>query len=335
MTTNKGVDLLLSCSADRNAYVWTHSKEQNIWNPQLVLLRFKRGAVGAKWNATGTQFAIGGVEGIVAIGYYEAENNWWVCKHLKKHFGGSPVQCLTWHPNGALLAVGLLDGNLHLVSAFLEMAQDKGANIENSWCSTGQDVFAFDNLILTVEVGSWIHEISFSPSGNALAWSTHSGHVGILYASSGSQSNLRVPMGNDNEILPLKNLLFLSEAVVLVTGYGPSLGLLAGSEKLGWSFKGKIDQLTKISISSMNQQSHSPRKSVSQTVRRLGSKSGDDLEVDTASGLASPHMATITGIDLFGRKEGKLATVGHDGRLAIWSSLGALVSQLELEASKI
>jgi len=42
---------LVSCSQDRNAYVWTF--EQGRWKPTLVILRINRAATQVKWSPNG------------------------------------------------------------------------------------------------------------------------------------------------------------------------------------------------------------------------------------------------------------------------------------------
>ena len=39
----------------------------------------------------------------ICICFYEAENDWWLAKHVKKNIK-STVTCLDWHPNNNLLA---------------------------------------------------------------------------------------------------------------------------------------------------------------------------------------------------------------------------------------
>jgi actin related protein 2/3 complex subunit 1A/1B len=43
---------LVSCSQDRNAYVWTF--EQGRWKPTLVILRINRAATQVKWSHDGS-----------------------------------------------------------------------------------------------------------------------------------------------------------------------------------------------------------------------------------------------------------------------------------------
>ena len=132
-TTNN----LLSCSHDRNIYVWTEGRDG--WTPALVVHQLNRAAVCSRWSAAETKFAVGSGAKAVCVCYYEArrgaplrapacgacsalagagwprsgprtqeENNWWVGKIIKdKH--GSTVLSVAWHPNNLLLATASSD----------------------------------------------------------------------------------------------------------------------------------------------------------------------------------------------------------------------------------
>lgn len=45
---------IVTCSADKNAYVWTQ-KEDGKWDPAWVLLRINRAATCVKWSPLGIQ----------------------------------------------------------------------------------------------------------------------------------------------------------------------------------------------------------------------------------------------------------------------------------------
>jgi len=45
---------IVTCSADKNAYVWTQKKDGK-WDPAWVLLRINRAATCVKWSPEGTE----------------------------------------------------------------------------------------------------------------------------------------------------------------------------------------------------------------------------------------------------------------------------------------
>ena len=57
-TNNK----IVSCSHDRNAFVWTYypktKDDVEQWKPALVILRIDRAAIDVKWSLDGMRFAV-------------------------------------------------------------------------------------------------------------------------------------------------------------------------------------------------------------------------------------------------------------------------------------
>ncbi|CAG8815636.1 20528_t:CDS:2, partial [Gigaspora margarita] len=99
---------LVTCSQDRNAYVWTFDSVTNKWKPTLVLLRINRAATFVRWSPNENKFAVASGARCIAICYFDEENDWWTSKHLKKPIR-STVLSLDWHPNNVLLAAGCAD----------------------------------------------------------------------------------------------------------------------------------------------------------------------------------------------------------------------------------
>ncbi|MED6245613.1 Actin- protein 2/3 complex subunit 1B-B [Ataeniobius toweri] len=97
---------IVTCGADRNAYVWT--LKEGTWKPTLVILRINRAARCVKWSPKENKFAVGSGSRLISICYFEQENDWWVCKHIKKPIR-STILSLDWHPNNVLLAAGSCD----------------------------------------------------------------------------------------------------------------------------------------------------------------------------------------------------------------------------------
>ncbi len=96
---------IVTCSADRNAYVWNLSDDGKTWRHTLVLLRINRAATCVRWSPQVNKFAVGSGARLISVCYFEAENDWWVAKHIKKPIK-STVTALDWHPNNCLLAAG-------------------------------------------------------------------------------------------------------------------------------------------------------------------------------------------------------------------------------------
>lgn len=68
---------IVTCAADRNAYVWTLDKDKK-WKPTLVLLRINRAATCVKWSPDENKFAVGSGARLISVCYFESENDWLV-----------------------------------------------------------------------------------------------------------------------------------------------------------------------------------------------------------------------------------------------------------------
>ena len=131
-TTNK----IVTCSSDRNAYVWEPIEGENgqDWAPVLVILRISRAATTVKWSPLENKFAVGSAARQVSICYYEKDQACWVSKHIKKPIK-STVTCVSWHPNNFVLAVGSSDNHCRVYSAFVKDIENKEDVVDKAWGS--------------------------------------------------------------------------------------------------------------------------------------------------------------------------------------------------------
>lgn len=160
---------IVSCSQDRNAYVWTLTSDpqsgRQVWKPTLVLLRLNRGATFVRWSPNEDKFAVASGARIISICSFESDNDWWVAKHIKKPLR-STILSLDWHPNNVLLAAGSADMRARVFSAFI-----KGVDARPSPSVWGERL-PFGTVCgeWATPAGGWVHGIGFSPSGDALAF---------------------------------------------------------------------------------------------------------------------------------------------------------------------
>lgn len=157
---------IVTCAADRNAYVWSQDKEGK-WKPTLVLLRINRAATCVKWSPDENKFAVGSGARLISVCYFESENDWWVSKHIKKPIR-STVTCLDWHPNNVLLAAGSSDFKVRIFSAYIkDIEKTPESTPWGAKMPLGQLMCEFVN---SNAGGGWVHSVSFSPDGNTLCW---------------------------------------------------------------------------------------------------------------------------------------------------------------------
>ena len=119
-------DKIISCSIDRNAYVWI-SDGKGKWKPTLAALRISKGASCVAWNNNGTKFTAGSSNGSIIVGHFEAENDWWLCKHLKVNTENT-ITSIAWHPNGIDIVAGSIDGTVIVTSGYIKNVDQKYVN---------------------------------------------------------------------------------------------------------------------------------------------------------------------------------------------------------------
>lgn len=323
--TNK----IVSCSHDRNAFVWTFEPESvqpplsvndapviipAAWKPALVILRIDRAAVDVKWSSDGLRFAVASGAKCVPVCTYDVANDWWVCKMVKKF--KSTVLCCSFHPsNGQLLATGCADFKCRVFSTFATNVD--GSNVNPLPFSSPVE---FGETYLELGALGWIHAVGWSPSGNTLAFAGHdcSIHFVTDFGCTGDPviRTLRL------QSLPMCSLLFVGENVLVGAGHDFNPTVFTAS-KGEWSSWGLLDKpsgdLTAGNTSVSTTVSNARELFVNKTVRGQDSK----LETDT---LKTVHDRPITVVQDASPQNGdkKISTSGLDGRIVIWtlSSLG-------------
>jgi len=191
---------IVSSSQDRNAYVW--ELQDNEWRPTLVILRLQRAATSVSWSPDGARrvsahvlpplavragdhararafvscaeakFAVGSGEKLVAVCYFESQNNFWVSKHLRRH--GSTVLGVSWSPSALLLATGCADSRARIVSAYV-----KGVDKSGKQTPFGEDP-AFGTVLAEYACAGWVHAAAWHPNGTTVVFASHDSRVTVV-----------------------------------------------------------------------------------------------------------------------------------------------------------
>jgi len=125
---------IVTCGHDRNAYVWKYDTTSDKWQPTLVLLRVNRAATCVKWSPDGKKFAVGSGAKQVAVCHYEASNDWWISKMIKK--SKSTVLSVEWSPNSKLLITGGSDSKCRIFSAYMSGVDEVTSSSSSSSSSS-------------------------------------------------------------------------------------------------------------------------------------------------------------------------------------------------------
>lgn len=295
---------IVTCSADRNAYVWINDPD-GVWKPTLVLLRINRAATCVKWSPSEDKFAVGTSAKLVCVCYFEEANDWWVSRHIKKPIK-STVTCVDWHPNNILLACGSTDYKTRIFSTYIkEVDQTSEKNLKKTkWSdeqitTTGLLINEFSNS------GAWVHGVAFSPNGSKLAWVSHDSSVSVVDSNQGV-----TVVTLKTRYLPFLSCVWVSENSFVAAGHDccPMLFNHTSPSTSGGNcvlkFIGRLDGRQKRELDGQSAMSK---------FRYLDANtnhSGDTY-------LGTIHQNTICQIGLYASRS--VATVGLDGKFVIWS----------------
>merc|ERR1711991_1080541 len=200
---------IVSCSQDRNAYVWTFENQK--WKPTLVILRLQRAATHVSWSPKEDKFAVASGAKLVCICYFEDDHDWWVSKHIKKH--RSTVISVAWHPNNVLVATASSDCKARVFSAWTKGVDKCGVPCPVP--DPDKKAESFGECLLEYECGGFVKDVSWSPSGNLLAFAAQDSSLSVVdVTQAGAEPfTLRLPG------LPLARIVFTAEASLVGAGY--------------------------------------------------------------------------------------------------------------------
>ncbi|XP_060551950.1 actin-related protein 2/3 complex subunit 1A-like [Ruditapes philippinarum] len=288
---------LVTCGADRNAYVWTQEGDE--WKPNLVILRINRAATCVRWSPEENKFAVGSGARVISVCYFEQENNWWVSKHIKKPIR-STITSVDWHPNNILLAAGSTDFKARVFSGYVKEVEPKPSS--TNWGNK----MTFGNLMAEFSTtgGGWVHSVSFSASGEKLAWVGHDSSIGIVDAANGQQLSLI-----KGSFLPFDEITWVTENSIVVVGYDCC-------PKLFTHQSGDIKFVHDLDVPSAGGET---KVTAMSRFKSLDKKGASGQATDTA--LKTLHQNTITQVSIHAGSKSdasKITTSGADGQLIIW-----------------
>ncbi|XP_064622721.1 actin-related protein 2/3 complex subunit 1A-A-like isoform X2 [Lineus longissimus] len=287
---------LLTCGADRNAYVWT--LVDGVWKPTLVILRINRAATVCKWSPLENKFAVGSGARLIAICFFEKDHDWWVSKHIKKPIR-STITSIDWHPDNCLILCGSSDFKARVFSTYVKELESKPKE-----CCWGKKK-SFGNLMAEFSNGGggWVHDVSFSASGLKLAWVGHDSSLSVIDGGNGLQVATE-----KTKFLPFTTVLWVTENQLVVAGHDCCPMLFSHDG-------GKLTFLHQLDAS---KESESTGKvSAMKRFQDLDKKGRD---ADSAQ-FSYKHKNTITQLAIVGGDKNRVtqfSTSGVDGNICVW-----------------
>lgn len=231
---------IVSCSHDRNAFVWTFDESNNVWKPTLVVLRVNRAVLDVKWSLDGSRFAATSGSKEISVCFYDQPHDWYVSKLVKKKFK-STVLCCAFHPkNSQILLTGCADFKCRAYSTF--SADADGTSVIFAPFSSP---VAFGEIFVELSAQGWINSVAWSPSGNTFAFAGRNNVFRlkslqlVILVLLGHDSSLHVANIVDGNVieqvirfsfLPLNRILFLNEKSIIGGGFDFNPVLFASSQ---------------------------------------------------------------------------------------------------------
>jgi actin related protein 2/3 complex subunit 1A/1B len=299
-------NLIVSAGHDRNAYVWTPQQDGS-WKPTLVILRINRAANSVRWSPNGDKFAVCSGAKVVPICHYEAQNDWWVSKMIKKH--KSTVLSVSWHPNNKFILTGGCDFRCRLFSAFIEevdSTDDAGA-----FGSIFPDQFKFGSLLAEFDQArGWVESVAWAPGGYRGAFVGHDSSINFIDLSSGQPQVQRI----DHAGLPFTQIGFLSDDYAIAIGHEPN-PMLFSMGSGGFEFSTKLDK--KVAKSSGPEKTS--RFGAAKNLFMKATSQAIDVKANqaTSTTVNTRHQNQVTMLRIL--DDSRFATSGHDGRVLFWN----------------
>ncbi|KAM7206919.1 WD40-repeat-containing domain protein [Rhypophila sp. PSN 637] len=295
---------IVTCSQDRNALVWEPSPQG--YKPTLVLLRINRAATFVRWSPSEAKFAVGSGDRVIAVCYFEEENDWWVSKHLKKPIR-STITTVSWHPNSVLLAAGSTDAHARVFSAFI-----KGVDARPDPSVWGERL-PFNTVCGEYMNNSagWVHSVAFSPSGDAVAFAAHDSSITVVYPSGPDQPPKAIISVN-TQLLPFMSLIWNGEAEIIAAGYDCEAFRFKGDSN-GWQLAGTLEAAKSRPGLGGGDREESALNMFKQM--DLKGKVKDDTQLKT---IHQNTISTIRPYEESGSGVTKFSSSGVDGRVVIW-----------------
>ncbi|GAB1290465.1 Actin-related protein 2/3 complex subunit 1B [Apodemus speciosus] len=306
---------IVTCGTDRNAYVWT--LKGRTWKPTLVILRINRAARCVRWAPNENKFAVGSGSRVISICYFEQENDWWVCKHIKKPIR-STVLSLDWHPNNVLLAAGSCDFKCRIFSAYIKEVEERPA--PTPWGSK----MPFGELMFESSSScGWVHGVCFSASGSRVAWVSHDSTVCL------ADADKKMAVATlASETLPLLAVTFITENSLVAAGHDCFPVLFTYDNAAGTlSFGGRLD---------VPKQSSQRGMTARERFQNLDKKASSEGGAATGAGLDSLHKNSVSQISVLSGGKARCSqfcTTGMDGGMSIWDvkSLESALKDLKIK----
>jgi len=287
--TNK----IVTCSHDRNAYVWTLDEKENIWRKDLVLLKLKRAATYIRWSPDGTRFIVATGTNKVRLCEYDQTENWWKSFTLS-HKDPTGLTC-EW-VNNVHFVLTTTSRHCFYMTTNTDEADEIAAKTKKSK-KDKKPVFFSDSW----PSQGWTNAAAASPSGNWIAYTSQDSYIRFIKKEEIGAEDPPVHKLNING-LPLLSIAFINDNTLIGAGFDCSPRLFFRTD----------DQWEDLGLLDIPQIREEVKQKAGGLAAKMAAFGGKAAPPPTAQAL---HDNIILGIRV---TEKFFSTCANDGRVCIW-----------------
>lgn len=291
---------IVTCSHDRNAYVWTLNEAENKWKPELVVLKLQRAATYCRWSPDGKRFVVATGTSKFRLCAFNKEQNWW---QSFSYDNKKPTSlCVEFMPDGKHIICSGTDRHCRYFSID-EMETKKILRARAANNPDGKKKKTDKNFNVALYEWSaqgWNNSCAVSPNGEWIAYTTQDSFIKFIHKDQIEEDNGGQAMNLTG--LPLISITFISDKALVGAGFDcvPRLFYLDGGN---WTDLGYID------IPEIREQAGTGGggNSLQARAAAFGGK-----QVQKSANL---HSNIVLGIRLL---PNAFSTCSNDGRIGVW-----------------
>jgi actin related protein 2/3 complex subunit 1A/1B len=283
---------LVSCSQDRNAFVWSYEPANKgvpeRWAKQLAVLRLERAATSCRWNHAGTKFLVTCGQNKIRVCTFQEDMNWWMSESFDTEKTSLTAE---FFPDDERVLTSSTDRHCREITIVEDNARKKtdkkgGKSLDfvlHQWSSQG-----------------WNNACAISPSGEWIAFTSQDSFIRFVKMSDPDSKDI---MKININGLPLLSIVFLSETVVVGAGFDcfPRVFNFDGSK---WTDLGSCDV-------------EETRQKVQAKTSALAAKAAAFGGAGTAKAAKTSNLHQNAILQVR-KRDGEFSTCGTDGRVVVW-----------------
>jgi len=152
--------------------------KKNEFLPQIGMIKETKANLDGCWNHRGDKFAVGSSSGVIYVGSFFANSNFWVAHPVtKKAAHKASVLCVRFDPlSSRVVASCSLDGTVQITSCY-----NKDLDLDSA--GPFGSVISYGDTLVSISNNGWVNSVAFSPSSSFLCYVTQDCEVNFATLS--------------------------------------------------------------------------------------------------------------------------------------------------------